>query len=168
MSTLHRPAKKRVVYFAESDSEMDSEDSDEVVAAPKRKKAASNCKGSGKTDKGDRGEKKRVSIDSDSDDFELGPDADDKDESIAADSESDFESEEEVPKKTKGRVKNATSASRKPASKKGANKKEEEGQNKAFVGHGEVPRASFMNDTAIDLPDNDEQGNNTNADNVVR
>jgi hypothetical protein len=38
---------------------------------------------------------------------------------------------------------------------------------KAFVGHGEVPRASFMDDTVIDLPDYDEQGNNTNADNVV-
>jgi hypothetical protein len=38
---------------------------------------------------------------------------------------------------------------------------------KAFAGHGEVPRASFMDDTVIDLPDYDEQGNNTNADNVV-
>jgi len=99
LSTLHRSTKKRVVYSPERDSEMNSEDSDEEVAAPKRKKAV------------------RISIESVSDEFKL-----------------------DLVDKT---------------------------HDKAFVGHGEVPSASFMDDTAIDLPDNDEQGNNTNADNVV-
>lgn len=81
---------------------MNSDDSDEEVAAPKRKKAV------------------RVSIDSISDEFKLDPDSYGENGSIGAVSETDFVSVEEVPKKTKGRAKNAATGSRKPASNKAA------------------------------------------------
>ena len=54
--------------------------------------------------------KKKISIDSDSDEFELAPDEDKEDEFIPADSESDFDSEEEKPMKTKGSLKKTTSS----------------------------------------------------------
>jgi len=73
-SRPHRSAKKRVAYFSERDSEM--EDSDEGAAKPK-KRARRRVVAS--ADKGDA----RMSIGSDSGEFELGPGADDEDESIA-------------------------------------------------------------------------------------
>jgi hypothetical protein len=54
--TQHRSTKKKVLYYPESD------DSDDEVPAPKRRAS---------------GGKKRMLIDSDSDEFELGIDADD-------------------------------------------------------------------------------------------
>lgn len=77
----------------DSDEE-DSNDDDEVIKSkfkPKKRAEVAAVK-SNKVGNG----KKRMTIDSDSDEFELGPDiTDDDDESIAADSEEDFDSEEE-------------------------------------------------------------------------
>ena len=85
---------------SEKDDWMESEEEEEDAPKKIKKRAVVrkitvaradiNGKGSVKADKGGRGKKKRASFDSDSDDFELGPDADNEDESIAADSESDF------------------------------------------------------------------------------
>ena len=110
-----RSAKKKVKYFTKSDSEMDSdeEDSNDGEGIKPRKKGAkmaavkSNKLGNGK---------KRMAIDSDSEEFEPGPDvADDDDESIAADSEDDFDSEEEEEEES-------TKNKKKPASRKGGKK----------------------------------------------
>lgn len=103
-----RSTKKKVIYFTKSDSEMDldEEDSydDEGVKPKKGAAVKSNKFGNGKN---------RMAIDSDSEEFELGPNvADDEDESIAADSESDFDSEEESSTKNKA----------KPVSRKGGKK----------------------------------------------
>jgi hypothetical protein len=114
--TLRRTAKKKVVYFTKSDSEIESDED----SGDKNNNNVSAIKGKGRVTcvtKGCGG-KKRMSTDSDSDEFQLGPDADDEDESIALDSESDFESEDEAPKKTKGRGKKAASAKKKLMTKK--------------------------------------------------
>ncbi len=72
-----RSAKKRVVYYTKSDSETESdEDSDK---APKKRSI----------------KKKTNAIDSDINEFKLGPNADDEDESIAADTLPKSVSEEE-------------------------------------------------------------------------
>ena len=111
-----RSAKKKVTYFTKSDSEMDSDeedsnDDDEVIKSKlKPKKGAKMA--AVKSNKVSNG-KKRMTIDSDSDEFELEPDiADDDDESIAADSEEDFDSEEEE----------STENKKKPASSMGGKK----------------------------------------------
>ena len=65
-----RSAKKRVVYFTKSDSEMESdEDGDEAPkkGSAKKKSDESNGKGRGKKASKGGGGKKRISIDSDSD-----------------------------------------------------------------------------------------------------
>jgi hypothetical protein len=75
-SRPRRSAKKRVAYFSKRDSEM--EDSDE--GAKPKKRARRRVVAS--ADKGGKGDA-RMSIGSDSGEFELGPGADDEDESIA-------------------------------------------------------------------------------------
>jgi len=119
-----RSAKKKVVYAeSDSDEEMELEDSEEE--APKKKKAQkrkSNGKAKAKGTKGTKGKKKLV-IDDESDEFEMG--SEEEDESFAADSESEaeMESEEDAPKK-KGRGGKKAAATKKPAAKKGAKKEE--------------------------------------------
>ena len=75
-SRPRRSAKKRVAYFSKRDSEM--EDSDE--GAKPKKRARRRVVAS--ADKGGKGDA-RMSIGSDSGEFELGPGVDDEDESIA-------------------------------------------------------------------------------------
>jgi hypothetical protein len=126
-----RSAKKKVVYYTKSDSEMESEEDSEDEAfksrSSKKKFSGNNGKGRGTRVTKGGGGKKRMSADSDSDEFQLGPDADDEDESIAVDSESDFESEDDAPKKAKkGRGKKAAPARKKTASKKSSDDEEED------------------------------------------
>jgi hypothetical protein len=118
-----RSAKKKVIYYTKSDSEMESEEdsADEALKSRsfKKKVTGNNGKGGGTRVTKGGGGKKRMSADSDSDEFQLAPDAEDEDESIAVDSESDLESEDSVSKKAKkGRGKKAAPARKKTTSKK--------------------------------------------------
>jgi len=120
--TPRRSANKKVVYYAESDSEFDVEESEEDV--PKKRKKHANGKAKGKLANG-KGKKKKQTTNSD--DF-MPTSEPEEDESFAADSESEMEAESEeedyAPRKGKKGGKKSATSKKQPAGSVGAKKGE--------------------------------------------